>query len=550
MTDHSTQEEAYRQWKRDPHFDDSPLEHNLARAMDIVDPDGTLSDTDFIERMKPYTDKLDKIANGMDFRQEKKLLGDVVKGFGESIFYDWMLDSLYPDVADEIHLNAKKAISRSHKTLLPPPINKDDVQYELAMPFNYPIEGNGGSMAYEKEYLDPYVDKVLATSSKRLSTEPITEDVVRRWYKTDPDMIDVLNAYAAKKLSDMKRFKLLNPDVPAQFKPDPRPFPAYTFDTYDFLSDDEKKDVLDIARNDYIDDTGLHQQEANRLLYKASMQVLDKTIDILFTNPMIYVPAKLLLSFARKHEMYLDSNVSFWRKLYNVASDSGLIRMLTLDKLLPYIMGHIPGQVSEHLFRFYNYGKDKLNKLIDITGVTKLQQGLDWIEDKIIRKISPMQNIQQVVFDIDRLKRPHVVSKSNDEGYVLDYMDKLWDNHDQIDGDLSRLYVDQPHNLPGTLPLMSKNQLRVDVGKVPAAAKIMYHGLIKPVYDYIQSKINHESDTSVSDLMSKIQSAIDRRQRVDELMSKVHSAIDRKRKVDELVKRMRDIPVLLRPLND
>ena len=158
-------------------------------------------------------------------------------------------------------------------------------------------------------------------------------------------------------------------------------YDRYRADLFDSLNnvgeftDEQKKDILNAARNNYINITSEDIFEARgKLAYNVAQHVLD----VLAIQPQLRIAFKTALSLIKNIP---DKSKTGWEKVYNIFLDSGIIPFVAFKKLniLQYVPANIAGEVLRYLDKIKTYtGVSALSKLLrKITSIFPQWSGLN-----------------------------------------------------------------------------------------------------------------------------------------------------------------------------
>ena len=136
------------------------------------------------------------------------------------------------------------------------------------------------------------------------------------------------------------------------------PLKKFEFNEFNDL---EKKEILNRARNQYIEISGEDMNEARRTL---KFDVASKIVDVLALQPLLRLGLKSAIAL---YKNLPDKSISGWQKLANIIMESGLLPYIAIDKLKLY--QYIPANWQMKLLKYYT-------KFANFTGIS-------WLADKI-----------------------------------------------------------------------------------------------------------------------------------------------------------------------
>ena len=126
------------------------------------------------------------------------------------------------------------------------------------------------------------------------------------------------------------------------------------------LTDEQKRDILNAARNKYIELAQLDVKEArSHLAYNIGQHILS----ILALKP--YLRIGLKTAIAMIEHIPDKSKASVWDKVYNIFLDSGVIPFVAIRKM-KQLFQHLPTNVAASIFRFF--GRN-INTFMKYTGI-------------------------------------------------------------------------------------------------------------------------------------------------------------------------------------
>ena len=125
------------------------------------------------------------------------------------------------------------------------------------------------------------------------------------------------------------------------------------------LSPEQKRDILNAARNKYIELTKIDVKEAKgHLAYNVGHHILN----ILALKPYLRIALKTALAMI-KH--IPDKSKTGWDKVYNIFLDSGIMPFVAMKKIKQWIQ-YIPPNIASDIFRWVG---SNVNRITRYTGI-------------------------------------------------------------------------------------------------------------------------------------------------------------------------------------
>ena len=166
--------EAYKLWKHDKNLKKLPLDKQLDEAIKIVDPNLTLSEEEFTEAIKKYTDKLDKRTYWPSI---KVALTSFIKNSGRDLLNHWLL----PNAAERLRrINRRNEFNAYHNDKVPPLLKS--------------VKGNKGNGA---STIDIKLDNEPLNNVDLTSEDLTLEDLIEGDDKRVSDIVKMINSNQA-----------------------------------------------------------------------------------------------------------------------------------------------------------------------------------------------------------------------------------------------------------------------------------------------------------------------------------------------------------------